>query len=132
MVVTILLFWSRESCEHALPWGKEDTKKSQRDGKELDRGRKVVEWANPFHSIAVLFPVFAISPSKRPVACVQTSPLPQKKSGEETFFLSIFFWGRGDVCTQARGLQWLVCAAQWGRGFEAPDLERGIHFRGVF
>ena len=25
-----------------------------------------------------------------------------------------------------------VCAAQWGRDFEAPDLERGIHFRGVF
>ena len=25
-----------------------------------------------------------------------------------------------------------VCAAQQGRYFEAPDLERGIHFRGVF
>ena len=25
-----------------------------------------------------------------------------------------------------------VCAAQWGRDFEALDLERGIHFRGVF
>ena len=25
-----------------------------------------------------------------------------------------------------------VCAAQWGRDFEAPDLEWGIHFRGVF
>ena len=25
-----------------------------------------------------------------------------------------------------------VCAAQRGREFEAPDLERGIHFRGVF
>ena len=25
-----------------------------------------------------------------------------------------------------------VCAAQRGRVFEAPDLERGIHFRGVF
>ena len=24
------------------------------------------------------------------------------------------------------------CAAQRGRDFEAPDLERGIHFRGVF
>ena len=23
-----------------------------------------------------------------------------------------------------------VCAAQRGRDFEAPDLERGIHFRG--
>ena len=25
-----------------------------------------------------------------------------------------------------------VCAAQRGRDFEAPDLERGIHFRSVF
>ena len=25
-----------------------------------------------------------------------------------------------------------VCAAQRGLDFEAPDLERGIHFRGVF
>ena len=25
-----------------------------------------------------------------------------------------------------------VCAAQQGRDFEAPDLERGIHLRGVF
>ena len=25
-----------------------------------------------------------------------------------------------------------VCAAQRGRDFEAPDLVRGIHFRGVY
>ena len=25
-----------------------------------------------------------------------------------------------------------VCAAQQGCDFEAPDLEQGIHFRGVF
>ena len=25
-----------------------------------------------------------------------------------------------------------VCASQRGRDFEAPGLERGIHFRGVF
>ena len=25
-----------------------------------------------------------------------------------------------------------VCAAQRGHDFEAPDLERGIHFRGIF
>ena len=25
-----------------------------------------------------------------------------------------------------------VCVTQRGRDFEAPDLERGIHFRGVF
>ena len=27
---------------------------------------------------------------------------------------------------------WQVCTAQRGRDFEAPDLERSIHFRGVF
>ena len=25
-----------------------------------------------------------------------------------------------------------VCAAQQGRDFKAPDLERGVHFRGIF
>ena len=40
------------------------------------------------------------------------------------------------VCAQARGgyshtLPIRVCAAQRGRDFEAPDLERGIHFTGV-
>ena len=25
-----------------------------------------------------------------------------------------------------------ICAAQWGRDFEAPDSEQGIYFRGVF
>ena len=29
-------------------------------------------------------------------------------------------------------ITYTVCAAQRGRDFEAPDLERGIHFRGVF
>ena len=33
------------------------------------------------------------------IASVQTSPLPQKKSGEVSS--PDFFWGRGDVCTQA-------------------------------
>ena len=32
----------------------------------------------------------------------------------------------------SRTLAIRVCAAQRGRDFEAPDLERGIHFRGVF
>ena len=41
------------------------------------------------------------------------------------------------VIVNARGeyshtLHIRVCAAQRGRDFEAPDLERGIHFRGVF
>ena len=37
-------------------------------------------------------------------------------------------WGGGLLHT----LPIQVCAAQRGRDFEAPDLERGIHFRGVF
>ena len=36
--------------------------------------------------------------------------------------------GSGDSYT----LPIRVCAAQRGRDFEAPDLQRGIHFRGVF
>ena len=38
-------------------------------------------------------------------------------------------WGGGG---ESHTLPIRVCAAQWGRDFEAPDLERGIHFRGVF
>ena len=37
-------------------------------------------------------------------------------------------WGGG----YSRTLPIRVCAAQQGRDFEAPDLEQGIHFRGVF
>ena len=43
---------------------------------------------------------------------------------------------RTRLCTSRGGhshtLPIRVCAAQRGRDFEAPDLERGIHFRGVF
>ena len=42
--------------------------------------------------------------------------------------LSFYNPGGGDSHT----LPIRVCAAQWGRDFEAPGLERGIHFRGVF
>ena len=38
-------------------------------------------------------------------------------------------WSRG---RHSHTLPIRVCAAQRGRDFEAPDLERGIHFRGVF
>ena len=37
-------------------------------------------------------------------------------------------WGRGYSHT----LPIRVCAAQRGRDFEAPDLERGTHFTGDF
>ena len=38
--------------------------------------------------------------------------------------------GRGGGYSHTLPIQ--VCAAQRGRDFEAPDLERGIHFRGIF
>ena len=46
-------------------------------------------------------------------------------------------WGGGGGGRGGRGgcshtLPIRVCAAQRGRDFEAPDLERAIHFRGVF
>ena len=40
-----------------------------------------------------------------------------------------YIWVRGGY---SHTLPIQVCAAQRGRDFEAPDLERGIHFRGVF
>ena len=39
-------------------------------------------------------------------------------------------WGPGGGYSHTLPIR--VCAAQRGRDFEAPDLERGIHFRGVF
>ena len=41
---------------------------------------------------------------------------------------------QGCVCLGGSPIHYLygVCAAQRGRDFEAPDLEPGIHFRGVF
>ena len=39
-------------------------------------------------------------------------------------------WGGGGGYSHTLPIR--VCAAQRGRDFEAPDLERGIHFRGVF
>ena len=41
-------------------------------------------------------------------------------------------WARGGGGGYTQTLPKRVCAAQRGRDFEAPDLERGIHFRGVF
>ena len=40
--------------------------------------------------------------------------------------------GGGGVGGHSHTLPIRLCAAQRGRDFEAPDLERGIHFRGVF
>ena len=46
------------------------------------------------------------------------------------------FWGNMSPDPGGGGYSYTlpiwVCAAQWGRDFEAPDLEWGIHFRGVF
>ena len=40
--------------------------------------------------------------------------------------------GGGGVVGYTQTLPIRVCAAQWCRDFKAPDLEWGIHFRGVF
>ena len=57
-----------------------------------------VRLAYVFENAFALTPYFLLQ-----LACVQTSPLPQKKIGrrDDTSLLPIFFWGRGDVCTQA-------------------------------
>ena len=51
-------------------------------------------------------------------------------------YLKMFFLIDHDVHVPRGGyshtLPIRVCTAQRGRDFEAPDLERGIHFRGVF
>ena len=39
-------------------------------------------------------------------------------------------WSRGGGYSHTLPIR--VCAPQRGRDFEAPDLEWGIHFRGVF
>ena len=50
----------------------------------------------------------------------------------------VMFFSPSRAALSARGggyshtLPIWVCAAQRGRDFEAPDLEWGIHFRGVF
>ena len=41
-------------------------------------------------------------------------------------------WGSGGGGGDSHTLPIRVCAAQRGRAFEVPDLEWGIHFRGVF
>ena len=44
----------------------------------------------------------------------------------------ILSWYGGGGGGYSHTLPIRVCAAQRGRDFEAPDLERGIHFRGFF
>ena len=45
-------------------------------------------------------------------------------------FMPILVGGVGGEYSHALPIR--VCAAQRGCDFEAPDLERGIHFKGVF
>ena len=53
--------------------------------------------------------------------------------GTETPSESMCFqWIRSRGGGNSHTLPIRVCAAQRGRDFEAPDLERGIHFRGVY
>ena len=53
-------------------------------------------------------------------------------------FVEVCFFPRGGGGGGGEGVRYShtlpiqVCAAQRSRDFEAADLERGIHFRGVF
>ena len=66
---------------------------------------------------------------------------PTRTKKSRAFRLSISTFAGFEIRSVSRGegggwyshtLPIRVCAAQWGCDFEAPDLERGIHFRGVF
>ena len=50
---------------------------------------------------------------------------------ESNMDLTYWTWTRGGG-GYSHTLPIRVCAAKRGRDLEAPDLERGIHFRGVF
>ena len=54
-------------------------------------------------------------PLRTPTSCLSFPPQPPGGGGGFSHTLPI-----------------RVCAAQWGHDFEAPDLEQGIHFSGVF
>ena len=66
--------------------------------------------------------------------------IPTRRKKSRAFRLSISTFAGLEIGSVSRGegggyshtLPIRVCAAQWGRDFEAPGLERGIHFRGVF
>ena len=62
---------------------------------------------------------------------------PQESPSMDEIVRAFFLLYRVEVISPGEGgyshtLPIRVCAAQLGRDFEAPDLERGIHFRGVF
>ena len=64
-------------------------------------------------------------------AQLSVAPSKKKRIENQTDILTkYYFWinrRKADYTLPIR-----VCAAQRGHDFEAPDSERGIHFRGVF
>ena len=60
----------------------------------------------------------------------------ERRLRDNTYFILYMFLGfshgGGGGGGYSLTLPIRVCAAQQGRDFEAPDFERGIHFRGVF
>ena len=54
----------------------------------------------------------------------------QKKKEKQTTEFTSMTYARGGGYSHALPIR--VCAAQRGRDFEAPGLERGIHFRRGF
>ena len=51
---------------------------------------------------------------------------------DRTFSYLKLGWGAPGGGGYSHTLPIRFCAAQRGRDFEAPDLEWGVHFRGVF
>ena len=56
----------------------------------------------------------------------------RRNAAVTVFLLYVICFPRGGGGGYSHTLPIRVCAAQRGRDFEAPDLERGIDFRGVF
>ena len=69
-----------------------------------------------------------ITYAKRTVRILSVSP--QSRSLFSASFQTFYLTARAYLNTQKYGL--FCSLAQRGRDFEAPDFERGIHFRGVF
>ena len=63
-------------------------------------------------------------------SCMMSLQPYQKLSRSKLMTLSVEFARGGGGYSHTLPI-W-VCAPQRGRDFEAPDLEWGIHFRGVF
>ena len=84
MGVTILLFWSRETCEHALSWGKEDRNHKEMARNKTEEGKwyKGLTLSTP---LLFCFP-FRNVPQQEACSLWDVPHFLRKKLGEEIFF----------------------------------------------